>query len=367
MSENIRIDYSAWTNSKAVEIAKKVDTDGAKGLQGQEVSAFMRSAIESNIQKAEIFELMGLNISGTKSAAPRRASKSSNPDFDKAVNYYNTKMNYFNRYEVTQDTYTNLEQRLYKMEKNIDQAYIDCDAYSDIMIVPRWHYRFYPYYEDKLLNFDIDEVRTKTAKDMESLHQLKDKVEYIIEEANGEKTHNEPAKTEYDIEALAQKHLGMSYEDFANQYKDELDFCKTVTYADLASMNETQRMVYAKAKAYAKEMLSITINEAHKVNWDTGERKLDETMKATSDMYTISEFENDGITDSGLSEIQSGIMYKAFEEALINKYKELDPSGISTVTTESQQQKPVKRVVNGAVLIFNPDGSVYDLKGNRIK
>ena len=60
-------------------------------------------------------------------------------------------------------------------------------------------------------------------------------------------------------------------------------------------------------------------------------------------------------------------MYKAFEEALINKYKELDPSGVNEVTTETKQQKPIKRVVNGAVLIFNPDGSVYDLKGNRIK
>jgi hypothetical protein len=38
-------------------------------------------------------------------------------------------------------------------------------------------------------------------------------------------------------------------------------------------------------------------------------------------MFTISEFEYDGITKEGLSEIKSGIMYKAFEEALIEKHR----------------------------------------------
>lgn len=290
-----------------------------------------------------------------------------NLDFEKAVNYYNSEMNEYQRYDVTQKTYNNLEQRLYKMEKAIDQAFIECEAYKDINIVPRWHYRYYPNLDDKLLNFDIEEIRTRTSADMESLHQLKDKIEYIMEEANGDETHTEPSKTEYDINVLAQKHLGMSYEEFTEQYKDELEFCKTVTYADLTSMNPTQRMVYSKAKAYAKEMLTTTINEAHTVNWDTGERKVEETMKTTSDMYTISEFEDDGITDEGLNKIQSGIMYKAFEEALISKYNELNPTEVKEISADSKQNKPVKRVVKGSVLIFNPDGTIYDTKGNRIK
>lgn len=365
----INIDYSAWTNQKAVQIAQQVDKNGVNGLQGQEISAFMRAAVENKIQKEEIFELMGVEINTQKtgSVSARRASKSSNPYFDKAVSYYNNKMNYYQRYDVTQDTYSNLEQRLYEMEKEIDQAYIDCAAYSDILIVPRWHYRFYPNLENKLLNFDIEEIRNHTKTDMESLHELKDKVEHIIENANGEKTHAEPEKTKYDIEALAQKHLGMSYEEFVKKYKDELEFCKTVTYADLSSMSETQRLVYSKAKAYAKEMLTITINEAHTVNWDTGRRKTDETLKATGDMYTISEFEDEGITDQGLAEIKSGIMFKAFEEALVKKYQELEPSVVKEAAVENKPQKSFKRVVNGAVLIFNPDGSVYDLKGNKIK
>ena len=358
------IDYSDWSNKKLASLAKKADSDGVKGLQGQEIFNFVRSAVDNSINKSEIYELMGLTVTNTRAAG---VSKSTNPDFDKAVEYYNTSLNSSQRYEVTTKTYTNLETRLYKMEKDIDQAFIDCEAYSDIMIVPRWHYRYYPYWNDRLINFDIDELRQRTTKDMASLHELKDKIEYIFEEANGQTTHNKPAKTEYDADKLAKKYFGMSYEEFAAKYKNELEFCKTVTYADLTRMNDTQAYVYDKAKAYAAEMLNITINEAHTVNWDIGNRKVDETLKASGDMYTISEFEYDGITEQGLSEIKSGIMFKAFEETLVAKYQESNPNGIDGVKTDSSQTKPIKRVVNGNVVIFNPDGTVYDLSGKRIK
>ncbi len=307
------------------------------------------------------------NYSNNINTNPIKQTSDTNPIFDKAVEFYNSSMNSTQRYSVTKQTYDNLEQRLYKMEKSIDEAYTDCEAYSDIMIIPRWHYRYYPYFEDKLLNFDIDEIRNHTTTDMESLHKLKDKVEYIMEEANGETTHNEPKKTEYDVEKLAQKHLKMNYKDFADKYKEELDFCKTVTYADLTSMTDTQRTVYSKAKAYAKEMLTITINEAHQVNWDVGERKLDETMKATDDMYAISEFEDNGITKQGLSDLKSGIMYKSFEDALISKYNELNPSAIELVTSNNPTKKTIKRLIDGKILIYKPNNSIYDLNGSKIK
>ena len=40
-------------------------------------------------------------------------------------------------------------------------------------------------------------------------------------------------------------------------------------------------------------MLETTINEAHVTNWDAGERKTAEALKATGDMMTISDFEYD--------------------------------------------------------------------------
>ena len=145
-------------------------------------------------------------ISETKQVGVTRSEDSANVDFDKAVEYYNTSMNYQQRYGVTRKTYDNLQTRLYNMEKAIDQAYTDCEAYGDIMIVPRWHYRFYPSFDTRLINFDLEDLRTRTTKDMESLYELKDKIEYIIEDANGKTEHTTPDKTEYDVDKLPQKH-----------------------------------------------------------------------------------------------------------------------------------------------------------------
>ena len=364
-----RIDYSAWTNSAAKEIAQKVDKDGVKGLQGQEIFEFARAAKAGNIEKEELAELLGVSISSRTKASARAASapRSNNPDFDKAVEYYNTQMNSSQRYQVTNDTYNNLSTRLYKMEKAINEAFQECAAYNDIMIVPRWHYRFYPYIDTRLVNFDLNELREVTTRDMESLHELRDKLEYIIEEANGETEHTTPEKKKYDVDEIAQRRLGMSYEEFASKYASQLEAFKYTTLADVAAMSSEDRAVYARAKAYAAEMLETTINEAHTTNWDIGERKLDETMKSTGDMYIISDFEYDGITEDGLAKIQSGVMFKAFEEALISKHQELDPTGIEEAKTEEKPQKPIKRVVNGAVLIFNPDGTVFDMQGRQIK
>ena len=350
-------------------MAKKADTDGVKGLQGHEIFDFARSAKANNIEQTEIFELLGVSVSANNRAAASKsaAPKSDNPDFYKAVDYYNKNMTYYQRSAVTYDTYDKLTTRLYNMEKAIDKAFQECDAYNDIVIVPRWHYRYYPYIDTRLINFDLDELRTVTQRDMDSLNELKDKLEYIMEEANGETEHNEPNKTEYDVDEIAQRRLGMSYEEFATQYASQLESFKNVTLADISNMSNEDRAVYAKAKAYAKEMLETTINEAHTTNWDIGERKVNETLKATGDMSIVSDFEIDDITEEKLAEIQSGIMYKSFEEALIDKYRELDPTGVEELKTEEKPQKPIKRVVNGAVLIFNPDGTVFDLQGRQVK
>lgn len=351
------IDYSTWKNSRLQAYAAQVDRDGVKGLSGQEVFEFARIAKENNVNKSEIAELLGASFS---------QKPAQNPDFDKAAEYYNEKMDSYERSDVTDKTYNNLHAKLYEMEKAVDDAFIECDAYKDMVIIPRGYYRHYPYFNDRLINFDIEEIRNLTSKDMDSLYELKDKIEYIMEGVNGKTEHNKPSKTEYDIEALAEKHLGMSYEEFASKYSAELEFCKTVTTADFSSMTETQKTVYRKAKAYATEMLTTTINEAHTTNWDAGERKLEETTKATDDMYAISEFETEGVTEDGLKSLKSGIMYKAFEEALIAKYQELEPSGIEEVKADSKDG--VKKVlINGQILIFHPDGSVYDTSGRKVK
>lgn len=367
MNKINNINYTNWTNTKAKNIAKQVDKDGIQGLNNEEVIDFIKLAASQNMEKTEVYERLGVEVTNNKlrnSAANN--SQYINPEFDNAINYYNN-LTSNERSNITYQTYNNLEAKLHNMEKAIDNAFLECDAYKDIVIVPRWHYRYYPKFDDKLINFNLEEIRNTTTKDMNSLQELKENIEYIIEEANGERTHKEIEKTEYDTNALAEKYLGMNYEDFSSKYKNELEFCKTVTYADYNTMTETQRMVYSKAKAYAAEMLQITINEAHTVNWDAGERKVEETLKATDDMYTISEFESNGINEEGLEKLKSGIMYNTFQETLINKYHNNNQNGVDTILQENKIQKPKKQIINGNILIFHPDGSVYDISGKRVK
>ena len=378
------IDYSNWSNNKAVEYAKQVDTDGVKGLQGHEIFNFARTAAAS-MEKAEIYELLGLSVSQTRSSsrAANVSSRPSNPDFDAAVDFYNTKLpartwlmfdsevSELERHKITENAKDNCKGKLYNIESEIIQAKADCIAFQDpeLMVVSDYWYRGY-YHRIYDKGIDIAKLRTDTEADMEAIYTFKDTVERIFEKAEGkgDDEHQKPKKTEYNVDAIAEKYFApLSYEEFANQYYDELEYCKTVTLASMHTMTERQAYVYIKIKPYAEEMLSITMNEVFGARFDAEERLMYETFDATDDMFDLEDFEYDGITEDGLNEIQSGIMYKAFEEALISKHQELDPTGVENVKAEDKQQQPKKVVVNGAVLIFNPDGSVVDTAGRKIK
>lgn len=317
---------------------------------------------EDDVQELETSS----KIMGFEKTQTQKTAQSQNPLFKAAINFYND-LNSFDRSNVTYKINDDLQTKLYNMEKAIDDAFIGCDAYKDIVIMPRRYYRYYPNLNDKLLNFNIEEIRNITSKDMKSLQDLKENIESIIAEANGNLEYTKPSKVDYDIEKLAEKHLKMSYEEFSQKYKDELEFCKTVSIADIASMNETQKMVYSRAKAYAAEMLQTTINEAHTTNWDAGERKLEETLKVNDDMQTIIDFEIDGITDNGLAKIKSGITNKALEDVLVNVYKEKCPDGIQAIKASNKDESAKKVLVNGTVLILHQDGSVYDASGKKLK
>lgn len=310
----------------------------------------------NNLINEDVFERSNIN-SEQVDKMPQKDN-----DLKNAIDSYN-KLDYYERSELTYETSDSVQSKLYRMEHRIDDAFANCKAYQDICIIPRWHYRYYPYMQEKLINFDIQEIRTRTDADMNSLQDLKDKIEYAIEDANGEKEHNKPATTHYDIEELAQKYLGMSYEDFDKEYHDELEFCKTVTYADFNSMNERQTFVYKKAKAYAKEMLETTINEARNTRFNYGERLLDETNKTSDDLSTITDFESDGISEESWTKLKSGIVINSFKEVLKKNLFGNKPSSINDLTIKPLTTKSIKRIENGEVVVITPNGLQYNING----
>ncbi len=387
--------YSNRMTQNVFQSAKGSENDDKKDLQTSPAEELSNTNDVTPAETSKPYENMGLRLSGTRSEAT--AKREVSPEFQEAIDFYNNSMTSSQRHSVTNQAENNIIAALSKMEQDINMAYIECAAYKDpnIMVVVHSPYRhyIYPRWHDRLLNFDIDALRKQTTEDMDSLNDIRDKMEYIMEAANGDPEHYTPPKKEYDVDKIAEEYLQMSYEDFAAKYPTELEKCKYVTLADVGNMTETEAYVYGRAKAYAAAMLDITTNDAHNTHWDIQERKLYEALAASDAIFALSEFEYDGITPEGLASIESPIAYNAFETALIEKYQPLKPeepttpdvpppddnndnpddgnddteTSIQNTETSNVQQKPVKRVVNGAVLIFNPDGTVYNVYGQRIK
>lgn len=312
----------------------------------------------NNLTKEDIFEKSNIK----SEQADKTSQKDSDNDLKNAINNYN-KLDYYNRSKLTYETSDSVQSKLYKMERRIDDAFANCKAYQDICIIPKWHYRYYPYMQEKLINFDVQEIRTRTDADMKSLQNLKDNIEYSIEDANGEKEHNNPTTTHYDIDELAKKHLGMSYADFDKEYHDELEFCKTVTYADFNSMSERQTFVYGKAKAYVKEMLETTINEARNTRFNYGERLLDETNKTSDDLSIITTFELDGINDDSWTKLKSSIVINSFKDVLKKNLSENKPNGINDLIVKPLTRKTIKKIENGKVIVITQNGLKYNTNG----
>ena len=146
----------------------------------------------NNLIKEDVFEKSNIK----SEQADKTFQKDSDNDLKNAINNYN-KLDYYNRSKLTYETSDSVQSKLYKMERRIDDVFANCRAYQDICIIPKWHYRYYPYMQEKLINFDVQEIRTRTDADMKSLQNLKDKIEYSIEDANGEKEHNNPKQMQY--------------------------------------------------------------------------------------------------------------------------------------------------------------------------
>lgn len=363
IDENGSIDYSLWQNSNALKLAQQADDDKIKGLNRTiEVFNLVKFAIDEKVNKCdlnELFDKVGLR---TRRAASN--NREITAEYQKAIDYYNNVLGSYQKYNVTQDTYYALEKVLGEMEQSINKAFEKCSAYAEILITPSWYYRFHPYLMNHLDSFDIEEVRTKTSGAMESLQNLKQEVEDIIAQASGKEKGDDVERTSYDVEALAVKHLGMSYAQFAQNNRGIIEKCKTMTVAGMASLTPSEADAYSRLQAYAKEMIDITVNEAHTIRWNVGERKVDETLKATGDMYKISEFETDGITEQGLDEIESDIMYNTFKNTLIDTYKKINPDGIDGVECDKRKGTWKEPDGHGGLIIHTPKRN-YDLHGRR--
>ncbi len=335
------IDYSQWSNPLVKRAVECADTDDIFGLSKEEVSVFVKKAEDAGFETDMIDNLVKSSL-----------KEYDNGQLAKAIDYFN-KLSYYERSDVMTRTGELGYQRCSKMEQDYNSAFEQCEAYKLIKARPD---RF----EDKI-RFDFQEVHDDVDKALKSLNELKDKLQKIIENANGVKKHTIPEMTQYDLDEIANRILGMSYEEFINSY--DLEFTKSTTINDL---NNEQKIIYDKARAYVKEIKKLARDELQNTRWDWGEKLSDETRKYSDASVQLVDYTDEDyiLTENAIDNLSSGIVRESFKEALFEKY---NATGINL--TQENEESPNGKFYNTQThqVEIIKDGQNFDLNGKKRK
>lgn len=342
---DFKIDYSRWINQDAIRIAENVDKDGIKGLSRIEIFNFMKAVENENIDSLSI---------SAKSNQPRKTSskKSVSAELQAAIDYFNIKDDQTEkrRKSIVDAAYSKGETILSQLSSDINKAFVDCEAYGNITLTPRRWFRWYRPIE--FVNFDLAEIQNDAKNNIVSLNKLQDDLQTAFENAHGvpKEEHQKPKNIDIDMEALAQKYLGMSYEEFEAEYKDELEIIKTITTAQLVSPDTPQRVkdAHYKAQQYAYDLTAREKEVMRDIRTDSGYREMEETFDYGNNMMIIEDMKDDGITEENFAQLTNPIMYRVFTEALLEANK---GNGIDLNSAETFIPKSVKGVLDGKMLV----------------
>lgn len=364
MSE-FQIDYSRWINPDAIRIAKSVDKDGINGLSRTEVFDFVKTAEIENVD------------SFTVSKKPKQRKVSSQTqipyELQVAIDYFNIEDNqtYQRRKTIVDDTYAKGEEIMHQLSSAINEAYVNCKAYENITLIPRRWFRWYRPAE--FINFDLAEIQKDAKENIQSLNKLQDDIQTAFEKAHGtpENEHQKPQDVDIDMEALAMQYLGMSYEEFEAEYKEELQIIKTITTAQLNSPDTPQRVkdAHYKAQQYAYNLTAREKDVMRDIRTESGNREMQEVFDYGDSMMVIEEMKDDGITEENYAQLTNPIMYRAFVETLmsldvvvgIDKNKEEEVFVPRTVKgVFGNQMLVVTEYAKGKVQVFALDGRLIE-------
>ena len=362
MSE-FKIDYSRWMNNDVLRIAESVDKDGIKGLSRIEIFDFMKAVECENVDS--------LTISKKSNRSKASSQKRIPSELQAAINNFNIEDENTEerRRAIVDNAYTKGEEIMHQLSSDINQAYVDCKAYSNITLIPKRWFRWYKPAE--FVNFDLAEIQKDAKINIQSLNKLQDDIQTAFEKAHGtpKEEHQKPKDVDIDMEALAQQHLGMSYEEFEAEYKDELEIIKTITTAELNSADTPQRVkdAHYKAKQYAYNLTAREKDVMRDVRTESGNREMQETFDYGDNIMVIEDMKLYGITEENFAKLTNPIMYRAFTEALQEAYGDTDI--IESPKDDKIQEHRAKKaeMIDGVPCIQGRDGHWYTLGGIRMK
>ena len=343
---DFQIDYSRWSNQEAIRIAQNIDKDGIKGLSRIEIFDFMKEVKYENIDSLTL---------STKSRQHKVSSQTQiPPELQAAIDNFNIEddQTYERRKAIIDDAYARGEEIMHQLSSDINQAYVDCEAYENITLIPRRWFRWYRPAE--FVNFDLAEIQKDAKNNIASLNKLQDDLQTAFEKAHGtpKEEHQKPQDIDIDMEALAQKHLGMSYEEFEKEYKDELEIIKTITIAELNSPDTPQRVkdAHYKAQQYAYHLTAREKEVMRDIRTDSGNKEMQEVFDYGDNMMVIEEMKDDGISEENFAKITNPIMYRAFTQALL---KGDTANGVDKKNADTFTPKTVKGVFENRPVIVN--------------
>ena len=360
---DFQINYSKWAE-KWINFAQKYDTDGIQGLSKTELIQLVGDIKDENVDTVTIRANLK-KVSGTKT------SSSIPVELQAAVNYFNINDDDTEdrRSNIVGNTYTKGEAILHALTSDIDNTHENCAAYKNINLIPKKWFRWYRPVE--FVNFDLREIQEDAIKNITSLNKLQDDIQKAFETAHGtpEAEHITPKSVDIDMETFAQNYLGMSYEEFAQKYKDELEKIKTITNAELNSANTPQSLkdVHYKAQQYAYALTNREKEIMRDVRTESGNREKQEVFDYGDNMYVVEDMKLYGITPENFEKITNPVMYRAFTGALSDAYQ--TATDIEVLNTDSSKNIHAKEVktINGTACFKGKDGHWYTFSGVCIK
>ena len=353
---NFNIDYSKWGDVKAQKLAKKSDKDKIEGLNTvEEILNFFRRAEKKNVDVNGIF---GLELS-EKVRRAASAGQISNADYTEFVNYFNS-LDDNKKSDITYRTNNIGRDILYQLEKDINQAFEDCEGYRLIKLHRDW-------YEDKS-RFDLEEVQRDVTTALNSINELQKNLEKAYSTAKGvDGTEPESVKYEEQLDNIAHQKLGMSYEEFTEKYKDILDITSTINYSDAFNPQYEHYDFYKKALEYKKAITKYARETLQETRTESGERLLDETVNYSNASIELIDFEYEDIDNGSIANMSSDIMRRAFLEAIDEDRSKTDITAPENGSAEKTNKN--KKVYNRKarkIEIRTPVG-IYDINGTKQK
>lgn len=344
------IEYTSWNNVGAKDIARSIDNDKIKGLSNKdEIIEFFNQAYDEGMNTNEINSLLGLNLKCASTSQVLRTTE----NLSQIINFYN-KLDYIDRGNISYRANELGYERLNTLEKDINKAFDECEGYA---LIKLRRDRF----EDRT-RFDIEEVQKDVQTALKSLNELRDKLEIAYDNAKCIENHIPPQKPEYNLDSIAKRILGMSFEDFVKN--NNLDFTKSITEAEAVNPNYENKAIYDKARAYVKEIKKLAKEELQNMRYDSGERLLNETVKYSNSSIELIDFETaDKITKKSIDTLSSDIMKQAFLDAIKERFK---ASGIDNVTQNEQGKKTYNKEEYRIEILDNKNNK-YTVDGKKIK